>query len=743
MAEKLHKLGIFTYRDLLYLFPRKYFDYTEVTAIGEIEDTRYKIQDTNNFQYSNSKTANGELQTADDAITIKGKILGIANKTTRRRNFKVTEAVVEDETGSIKVVWFNQSFLVKMLPAGTEVILNGKVRYDHFSHMMVMESPQRSKSAKIVPIYPETQGMGSAYIRRLIDKLKVKIDNIDEYIPDELIKRYQLLNIQKAVTALHFPKDNSDILAGRKRMAFDELFFISLQANLSKEELKNEQAPAINIDEGNLKEFTAGLPFVLTKDQKIAAWKIIQEIAEQKPMNRLLNGDVGSGKTVVAAFAAYVSVLAGFKVALMAPTEILAVQHFETFSEILKTFNIQIGLYTASEKLKTKSAKRKIKVENSKIENAPDIYIGTQALLHMKDPIDNLGLVIIDEQHRFGVQQRAQLLQVTRDKKSQRDPSASGQDTNKLQNQKSKEPGSYQLKANSLKMRPHFLSMTATPIPRTLQLALFGDLDVSIIKTMPAGRQPIKTRLVDDSQREASYQFIREQVKAGRQAFVICPLIEETKESQRSKIEGENIAMDLFDTDRKTVAEEYEKLSKNIFPDLKIGMLHGKMKPKDKNEIMRQFSSAELDILVSTSVVEVGVDIPNASIMMIEDADRFGLAQLHQFRGRVGRAEHQSFCLLFMNSRSRKAQDRLRSFENTLDGFKLAQIDLETRGPGTIFGTMQSGDFNLKMASFSDIATITEASEAAKEIVAKSHDLNVYPKLKEKLSDYIGSKHFE
>lgn len=677
IAEKLHKLGIFSYRDLLEFFPRKYFDYSNVTSIENV---------SNRFSLN-----------SNDEVTIRGDIVGIANKTTSRRNFKVTEAVVEDGTGSIKVVWFNQSFLTKMLPAGTEVILNGKIRYDHFSHGLVMESPQRSKSAKIVPIYPETEGLHSAYLRRLVEKLMPKIDEIAEFLPDEITKKYQLLSIQKAIASLHNPNNNDDIKSGRRRMAFDELFFIALQSNLSKEELKQEKSQGLKIDDEELKRFTASLPFDLTKDQRIAAWKIIQEIGGERPMNRLLNGDVGSGKTVVAAFAAYVTVLAGFKVALMAPTEILAVQHYETFKKLLEPFDIKIGLFTGS---------TKVKGEKEKGERTDDIYIGTQALLHLKKPIDNLGLVIIDEQHRFGVAQRAQLLK--------------GEER-----------------------RPHFLSMTATPIPRTFQLALFGDLDVSIIKTMPAGRKPIKTKLVTEDRRDAAYKFIRDQVKSGRQAFVIVPLIEESEESLKSKDKEGTIAFDIFETERKTVIAEYEKLSKEIFPELKIGMLHGRMKGKDKNEVMNKFSSAEHDILVSTSVVEVGVDIPNATVMMIEDAERFGLAQLHQFRGRVGRAEHQSFCLLFTNSRSKKAQERLVSFENTLDGFELAQKDLETRGPGQIFGTMQSGDFNLKMASFSDLETITQASEAAKELVSNSPELTEYPNLKEKLSDYINSKHFE
>lgn len=654
IAEKLNKLGIFCVQDLLFYYPRDYQDFTSLTKIGEI------------------KISNPEK------ITIGGKISEIVNKRTSKRRFIVTEAIVEDESGSIKVVWFNQPFLLKMLRPGRELILNGKVGYNWFSKEAVMESPERATKPCIVPVYPETAGITSRYILKLISHISYLIDQVEEWLPEPIVKN--LMPIGMAIHELHFPTSMANVEKAQRRIAFDELFLISLRANLSKEEIKKEKAPALDIDDETITEFVAKLPFELTADQKKATWQIVRDMKNPIPMNRLLNGDVGSGKTIVAAIAALVTIKAGYRVAIMCPTEILAKQHYESFKKLFS--NKDVGLFTSSSK---------------KYDFQTKIFIGTHALIQESIKLDKLGLVIVDEQHRFGVEQRSKLSKI-----------------------------------RSGELKPHFLSMTATPIPRTLHLALFGDLDISIIREKPVDRKEIKTRFVSAQNREKAYQFIRAQIANGRQAFVICPLIE-INEEQSDK---------LFEDERRSVKVEFDKL-KAIFPEFKIDMLHGKMKSTEKDAVMADFVSNKTNILVSTSVVEVGVDIPNASVMVIEDAERFGLAQIHQFRGRVGRAEHQSYCFLFSSTMREKALKRLTSLEMTSDGFRLAEMDLETRGPGAVFGTEQSGLLDLKMATLADRELIEEASEAAKRLIESDPDLKNHPLLKARVSEYLQNKHLE
>lgn len=719
-ADLLAKLGLTKISDLFYYYPRRYEDYTTPTRISDIS----------------SLVADGWASTP--TFTVKGNLLAITNKTTRRRGFTVTEGVVTDETGSIKVVWFNQPFLAKMLKPGSVLILHGRVNYDRYSQGYVMESPNRAMVPKIVPVYGETAGITTFFISRLVDKVLKMTSEIEEHLPADIIEKYHLLSISEALSNIHEPKSNELLNEARRRLAFDELFLISLRANLSKEEVRSKKAPEIHIDEKIIKELLAKLPYELTGDQKKALDDIISDMAKDAPMNRLLNGDVGSGKTAVAAMAAAVAHEAGYKTLIMAPTEILANQHYQTLTKI---FSTGIGIYTAS---------RKVASEDDWI------IVGTHALIQKGVEFDDIGLVVVDEQHRFGVKQRAALQQYTINKRISRKndqiSSINDQINSQLSNNQEKmekgiSPGSQiesgmtvdrdqsiancrQPTADSQLFRPHFLSMTATPIPRTLHLALFGDLELSIISEKPANRKEIKTRFVEAHNREKAYEFIRAQINHGRQAFVICPLIQE-KDDKKT---------DLFDEDRKSVIKEYEKLSKEIFPELKILMLHGKMPAKEKDAVMSEFASGKADILVSTSVVEVGVDIPNATVMMIEDAERFGLSQIHQFRGRVGRAEHQSFCFLFSNSESPKSLQRLNALEATSDGFKLAEIDLETRGPGAIFGTQQSGLLDLKMASLSDRVLIEHAASAAKEIVLR---LDQYPLLKQKVLEFAVNNHME
>lgn len=665
-GAKLEKLGIGTFQDLLLYYPRTYRDFTKITQIGDFQKTDIR-----------------RLITEGEKITIKGKILGISNKKTSRRKFTVTEAVVEDGAGSIKVVWFNQPFLLKMLPAGREVILNGKISFNFYTKEVVMESPERTLYPRILPVYGETAGLTSHFIARLFSKTKSFISDIEEFLPSKVLKENGLLGIHEALLNIHQPENSEMLEKARRRIAFDELFMIALRANLSKEEIKKENAPVIEINDENENNFIKSLPFPLTNDQNKTAEQILKDMRKSVPMNRLLNGDVGSGKTVVAAIAANAAIKAGFNVAVMCPTEILANQHYQSFRAFFGSD--EVGLVTSAKKEFSKNTK---------------IFIGTHALIQKNIELSNLGLVVVDEQHRFGVAQRSALQKM-------------GLNDGK---------------------KPHFLSMTATPIPRTLHLALFGDLDISVIKEKPANRKEIKTRLVETRNRDKAYEFIRAHINAGRQAFVICPLIEEQGSNTESP--------ELFDEERKSVKAEYEKLQK-IFPEFAVGMLHGKLKAKEKDSVMAEFVANKTNILVSTSVVEVGVDVPNATIMVIEDAERFGLAQIHQFRGRVGRAEHQSFCFLFSSTRSSKALERLQSLERTSDGFKLAEIDLEQRGPGAVFGTEQSGMLELKMANFSDRVLIEEASSAVKSIVETDPELKIHPLLKNKVADYLQNKHLE
>lgn len=688
--SKLEKLGLSCSSDLFYYFPRKYEDYSDITRIGDLSK-RLSITDY-------------RLSEQSDVFTIKGELIGIANKKTRRRGFTVTEAVVTDDTGSLKVVWFNQPFLVKMLRLGSNVVLHGKVSYDGFAQDYVMESPKRATLEKIVPVYSEISGITSFYISKLFSKVKKDILLVEEWLPLEILTKYDLIGIQEALLNIHEPKNAEMLSRARKRLSFDELFLIALNSAVAKENKQKLKAPVFAVAVDSIKDIISRLPFALTDDQKKAVWQIVKDMEKGVSMQRLLNGDVGSGKTVVAAIASYICALSGYKTLLMVPTEILANQHFETFKQIFdsglslnhpqtppyKGGEIKVGLVTSSNKIDLNS----------------DILIGTQALIQKDFKIDKIGLVIVDEQHRFGVKQREAIKQV------------------KTKNEKRK---------NKDDFSPHFLSMTATPIPRTLYLALFGDLDLSLIKEKPAMRKEIKTRYVEPFNRDKAYEFIGKQIKSGRQVFVICPLIEEKDELKMLN------QAELFEEERKSVKAEYEKLIK-IFPEFKLAMLHGKMKSAQKAEIMDDFSKGIINILVSTSVVEVGIDIPNASVVVVEDAEHFGLAQIHQFRGRVGRSEHQSFCFLFSNSINEKSIGRLRLLENINDGFLLAEEDLKLRGPGSLYGIEQSGMVDLKLASLSDQELLKDASESAKEMATK---IDQFPKLLEKVNKFSQSNHLE
>lgn len=666
---RVEKLGIEKVSDLIYYFPRAWADFSLIQPIISLR--------------------------AGEVATIKAKILQIKNHRSPRKRMFITKAILEDDSGEIKAIFFNQFFLPKVLYPGTTWIFNGKVDYSFSEKEKVLESPQYEKEAIILPIYPETEGLTSKFLRKLTRPLLKLLDKIPEFLPREIIESENLISHQSAVKQIHFPDTTKKLEKAKERLAFEELFLISLRMLLLKKELQTESAPKINIDEKLLKKFVKTLPYKLTNAQRKSAWQIIKDINRKVPMNRLLEGDVGSGKTVVAAMAALSVIENGYQVVWLAPTEVLANQHYKNIKNLLHFQGVRVGLLT--------SGNKKADLEKD------DLIIGTHAVIQKDVKFANLGLVIIDEQHRFGVKQRAYL----------RKPNPI-----------------YEVGANRLNgsLIPHFLSLTATPIPRTLALSLYGDLDLSIIDEMPKERKRVETRIISPHGRPSAYEFIRKQIKLGRQAFVICPLIE-------SAVSHKMKAISLFDQDRKSVKAEYEKLSTQVFPDLKIGLLHGKMRPKEKEKVMRDFAKNKINILVSTAVVEVGIDIPNATVMMIEGAERFGLASLHQFRGRVGRSKYQSFCFLFTESWSENTRKRLGAMKNCYNGFELAEKDLQIRGPGELVGVRQSGIPDLKMASLSDIIMIKRARVQAEKIV--NAGIENYPQLAKKLAEFEETHHLE
>ena len=688
--KRLKKLGIKTVRDLLFHFPHRYEDFSNIVPISEMK--------------------------LNAVCCIQGKILEIENTRTWKKRMILTQAIVEDKTGVIKVVWFNQPYLINVLKEGDFVCLAGKVARGEggwylsspaYEKLPPTTFPENSSiqinarksggglthTGRIVPVYPETEGLSSRWLRFIIKPLLVKFRaKIPEVLPEKIIKSRKLLPLESALWQIHFPDSLNLAKKAKQRFSFEELFFISLLVLRERKKLSRERAIPIPLNISLLKDFVSSLPFKLTGAQKKSAWQILKDLEKPRPMNRLLEGDVGSGKTVVATMAALNVAKAGYQVAIMAPTEILAKQHFKTTNELFKKFDLKIGLLTGSQKIKPE---------------AVDILIGTHALIQEGVKFKNLALVILDEQHRFGVEQRAKLVARGTDREQKRGTDA------------------------EIKI-PHLLSMTATPIPRTLALSIYGDLDLSLIDELPKERKKIVTKVIAPANRQKVYHFIRKQVKKGRQVFVICPRIEPSEEGKITTW-----------AEVKAVKDEYQKLSKNIFPDLKVGMLHGRMKTEEKEKIMKDFKERKIDVLVSTSVVEVGIDVPNATLMMIEGADRFGLSQLHQFRGRVGRGKFQSFCFLFTDSPAKKTHQRLKAILDCENGFALAEKDLEIRGPGDFLGTRQWGIPDLVMTSLKDIFLVESARNSAKEILEEDPELKKYPLLKEKLREFRERIHLE
>jgi len=643
-ARRLEKLGIFKLEDFLFHIPFRYEDYSLVSKIGQVQE--------------------------GETVTVKGTIEEIKNQYTRKWK-TLQRAVIKDETGSIAVLWFNQPFLVRAMKKGDLVSLSGKAGLDR--NKIELQSPdyevifnnQTIHTGRLVPVYPETKGVTSKWLRRQIFKLLEEKQRTKEYLPQKIINENRLIGLNEAIQRIHFPSNLEEVKKAKERLAFDELFEIQLSSLVRKKtwEKHTIKNPWTKFDT-EIKSFIDKLPFELTQAQQTAIQEILNDLTLTKPMNRLLEGEVGSGKTVVAAVAMYLTFLNGCQSAFMAPTEILAKQHFETLSKFLTPFKVKVGLSTGSMKKDALDF---------------DVLIGTHALVYSKAKFNKLGFVVIDEQQRFGVEQRT----IIREK---------GENA-------------------------HLLTMTATPIPRTVALTMYGDLDLSVLDQMPKGRKQVKTWLVPPQKRDGAYNWIRKQIlENGTQAFVVCPFIEESETMITVK----------------AAAKEFERLSKEIFPDLKLGLLHGKIKSADKETILKAFRDRKIDILVSTPVVEVGIDIPNATIMLIEEADRFGLAQLHQMRGRVGRSDKQSYCLLFTSSENKTTIERLKALETIFSGAKLAELDLKLRGPGQLYGTAQHGVPQLKVASFSDFDLIEKTKREAEKIFS---EIKNYPELEKRIDE--------
>lgn len=645
-AQAFALAGINTVGDLICFFPRAYEDFSEITMISKINPGK---------------------------VTIKAKCEKISTRPVRR-GLRITTATLSDESGKIQAIWFNQPYRETQLKSGEEFYFSGNYEFSYNRYQLTNPSAERVseipvQTGRILPIYKSIKGLKIPLVRKILSELKPLISILPETLPEQIISDEKLLSYNQAITKIHFPEKLNDIEKARERLAFEELFQMLLASQLNRSENSKLSGWQILFNKSVAENFVKKLPFDLTASQRVASWEIIQDLGKNTPMNRMLQGDVGSGKTVVAGLVACQVANHGFQTALMAPTEVLAKQHANTLESLLKPFNIKIGLLTGS----VKGNNRKIIYKN--IANGEiDVVVGTHALIQESVTFHKLSFVVIDEQHRFGVNQRQQLL-----KKS--------------------------------KFMPHLLTMTATPIPRSLSLTLYGELDISILNELPKNRKPIITKIWSPNSRPQLYKIIDDEIKSGRQAYVICSLIEN------------NIANEL-----KSVQEEFNKLKNSIFKHRRIGLLHGKMKSDEKESVMKIFSEGNIDILVSTTVVEVGVDVPNATIIVIENADRFGLSQLHQLRGRVGRSEYQSYCYL-MNSTSEKPTKRLREIENSNDGFYLAEVDLRLRGPGEIYGRAQHGPLNLQIANLSDTKLISRVQKQAKNFVESDIDLLQYKQL--------------
>lgn len=652
-AEQLAKAGLQTVNDILLFLPRKHEDFTNLTSIVDLKPGK---------------------------VTIKARCESITARPVRR-GLRLTTAVLADDTGKLNAVWFNQPYRTQQLGGSSEEFyFSGEFEYNYGKYQLTNPSAEIAKelpvqAERLLPVYHAIHGLKSQLVRKVLEELRPLMSVLPETLPESVVNSESLMSRAEAVSTMHFPSAIEDVAKAHERLAFEELFELLLASQLNKLENQKLAGYHIPFEVEVVKQFVAQLPFALTGAQKRAAWDILQDFERATPMNRLLQGDVGSGKTVVAGLAARQAASHGYQTALMAPTEILAGQHAETLNSLLSPFGVRVGLLTGS----VKGAVRKTLYEQ--IANGEvDVVVGTHALIQEKVAFHNLGFVVIDEQHRFGVDQRQRLLG----------------------------------KSGTL---PHLLAMTATPIPRSLALTVYGELDVSVLNEKPANRLPIKTQIVSPVSAAKVYEAVDKEIAAGRQVYVICSLIEEN-----------------LDNEVKSVQAEYKRLKNSIFGHRSIGLLHGKMKPAEKEQVMQDFKDKKYDILVSTTVVEVGVDVPSATCILIENADRFGLAQLHQLRGRVGRSSHQSYCYLMMSG-TNKPTERLRELEKSNDGFYLAEVDMNLRGPGEIYGRMQSGALNLQIATLADTKLIARAQKAARKFI-EHEDITFYAGLNDRVRYY-------
>ena len=699
-AKGLEKLGLRTAGDLVGYFPRSYEDRRQVYAIAGAPV--------------------GELCCVRVMAAEEPRRMHI------RRGLDVTRLKVVDGTSAMLVTFFNQGYVRQALHRGEEYILYGRVEL--MGNHRQMTNPQFEEAGRpwacgrIMPVYPLTAGITNHLLAGLVERALHELPPPAETLPGDLRARHGLAPAADCWRSIHFPPDEDALNAARRRFAFEELFYLSLGLALLRERRSRGQGPAFG--ETDLEDFYKLLPFALTGAQRRALEEAAADLAVARPMNRLVQGDVGSGKTAVAAGCAWLAVRSGWQCAMMAPTEILAEQHARTLSAMLAPAGIEVGLLTGSMKV---SEKRKVLAALES--GALPFVVGTHALLSQGVAFRRLGLVITDEQHRFGVEQRAALAAKANTPK---DPPQAGCRLCGEGGGNSLSPAADEIRkgrpgaacrAGEVEQRaalaakaggeedfsPNVLVMSATPIPRTLALIIYGDLDVSVIDELPPGRVPVKTVLVGESKRQRMYGFVRDQVREGRQVYIVCPAVEENPEG----------AWDL-----KAVTEYARTLGEEVFPELRVGLVHGRMKAREKEAAMAAFTAGETDILVSTTVIEVGVDVPNASLIVIENADRYGLSQLHQLRGRVGRGKHQSWCVLVSDNRSPDTRARLKVLTQTNDGFKIAEEDLKLRGPGDFFGARQHGLPALRVADLeTDARVLKEAQEAAAQVLADDPDL--------------------
>ena len=647
-AEVLKKAGIKTVRDFFYNLPRDYENFAAPTSISAMRPGK---------------------------VVIRGKIDSLSNRPSRRRHLSITEGVVRDGSGSVRVVWFNQSYRMRQFDPEKEYYFSGVYelknnRYQITSPSAILVSDVDVGSG-LAPIYVAHGSVKSNDFKRLMNNSRERFSEIPDLLPTVVAGTRK-----EALYKVHFPESVAEATSGRNYLAYEELFELILAARLNREENEKLRTTPIPFNVTRVRDFVSKLPFKLTNAQRKSAWEIFQDMEKDTPMNRLLQGDVGSGKTMVAAMAAFEAVSGGSQVALLAPTAILATQHYEGLKDLLKQFGIKTALLIGA-------TKEKDTLKKNIIDGEIDFVIGTHALLTDDTEFKNLGLVIIDEQHRFGVEQRQKLMLKSPDG-----------------------------------LAPHLLTMTATPIPRSLQLTVFGDLDVSILNELPKGRQPIETAILPEiSMREKLYPHMIQTVKAGQQIYWICKAIDDNPKTETTSV--------------KSRAEKLKKL----FPDFRIEFLHGRMKPAEKDEIMERFASGKIDILVSTTVVEVGVNVPNATLMVIEDAENYGLAQLHQLRGRVGRGSAKSYCYL-ITSEDKGPSRRLMELEKSTDGFYLAEVDLKLRGPGEIYGSLQHGALDLRIATLTDTKLIHKAQTDVMDFLKNDGNMLKYEELRAGISKY-------